>query len=74
VVCDPGDLSIQFAVELDDRSHSQPKRKSRDAFVDQALKVADVPLFRFTVKQIYSVEEIKSLLFAESGGEEQQNG
>ena len=36
VVCDPDDLSIQFAVELDDSSHSQTKRKNRDAFVDQA--------------------------------------
>ena len=74
VICDSGDLSVQFAVELDDRSHFQSKRKSRDAFVDQALKVADVPLYRFPVKQTYSVAEIKSLLFAKSDHEEQQGG
>ena len=70
IVCDPGDLSIQFAVELDDSSHSQTKRKTRDAFVDQALKVATVPLFRFPAKQAYSVREIKNVLLADSINEE----
>jgi hypothetical protein len=66
IVCDPRDLSIQFAVELDDSSHSQTKRKNRDAFVDQALRVAKVPLFRFPAKQAYSVREVRSVLFDDS--------
>ena len=66
IVCDPSDLSIQFAVELDDSSHSQTKRKDRGTIVDQALRAASVPLFRFPVKQAYSVGEVRSVLFAES--------
>ena len=69
VVCDPNDLSIQFAVELDDSSHSQSKRRNRDNFLNDALKAAEVPLFRFPAKQTYSVQEIKSLLFTSSESE-----
>lgn len=69
VVCDPGDLSIQFVVELDDSSHGQSKRKSRDAFLDQALKAADVNLYRFPAKRAYSVHEVKDHLFCSSKGE-----
>lgn len=60
VVCDSGDLSIQFVVELDDKSHARRKTRERDVFVDQALKAAAVTLFRFPAKQAYLVKEIKS--------------
>ena len=66
IVCDLGDLSVKFAIELDDKSHSQTKRKNRDNFVDEALRIAKVPLFRFPARQAYSLGEIKSILFAES--------
>ncbi len=70
VVCNSNDLAVQFAVELDDRSHRKPKAKARDAFVDDALKVAEVPLFRFPAKRMYSPQEVKDRLFspAVSGG------
>jgi len=63
VVCDSGDLSIQFAVELDDQSHAQSKRMDRDAFVDQALQAAAVKLFRFPANRAYSVQELRNELF-----------
>jgi len=63
VICDPNDLSIQFAVELDDRSHTKPKRQKRDDFVNKALAAAGVPLFRFPVKQSYSIQDIQNQLF-----------
>ncbi len=60
VVCDPADLSVQFAVELDDSSHRRAQRQIRDAFVEKALAAAGVPLLRFPVKRTYSVKEIQS--------------
>ncbi len=63
IVCDPSDLSIQFAIELDDSSHNQQKRQSRDAFIEQALVAAEIPLFRFPAKKAYTLEEIRSVLF-----------
>jgi len=59
VICDPNDLSIQFAIELDDKSHSRPRTMERDEFVDQALRAAEVPLLRFPAKQSYSVQEVR---------------
>ena len=62
VVCDAGDFSIQFVVELDDKGHDQSK-EDRDAFVDQALQAAGVKLFRFSAKRVYSVRDLKNELF-----------
>jgi hypothetical protein len=63
VVCDPGDLSVQFAIELDDSSHDAPKRKERDKFLDEALAAANLPLYHFRVKRAYSAEDIRRTIF-----------
>jgi len=63
VACDPKDLTIQFVVELDDKSHTKAKRQNRDAFVNQALDAAGVALFRFPAKRSYSVQEIRRVIF-----------
>jgi hypothetical protein len=63
VVCGPSDLSIQFAVELDDSSHNKPSRQNRDAFLEQALAASEIPLFRFPVKKAYTFEEVRSAIF-----------
>jgi hypothetical protein len=74
VVCDPGDLSIQFAVELDDSSHNKPSRQSRDAFLEQAMAAAEIPLFRFPVKKGYALEEIRSTIFDSQEEEAEPSG
>ena len=66
VLCQPNDYSIVCAVELDDSSHAEPKRQDRDNFVDEALKAAGVPLFRFSVKMNYSIQEIQKTLTEEA--------
>jgi len=63
VVCDPDDLSIQCVVELDDKSHQRPDRKQRDAFVDNALNAAGIPVFHVAAKQAYSIAEIRGTFF-----------
>lgn len=64
VVCDPNDSTVLMAVELDDQSHGQAKRQERDSFVEDVLRVAGVPLRRFTVKRGYSVEDVRAALTA----------
>ena len=63
VMCDTDTLSIQCVIELDDKSHQKNTRQQRDTFVDNALKTAGVPIFRFPAKHGYSMEEIRSVLF-----------
>jgi Protein of unknown function (DUF2726) len=65
LACDPHDMAIRFVVELDDRSHERQHRKERDYFVDRALAAAGVPIFRFTVKRGYSVQEIRRTILEE---------
>jgi very-short-patch-repair endonuclease len=62
VACDPGDLSIQFAVELDDRSHDRPDRQNRDAFLDEAMTKAGLPIIRFAARKGYSVQEVRETI------------
>jgi hypothetical protein len=65
VACDPNDLSIKFAVELDDSSHKRPDRQKRDAFLDQAMEAAQIPLHRFAVKRSYDPQEVRQAIFGQ---------
>lgn len=62
VACDPADLSIQFAIELDDSSHQRKDRSARDQFLNEAMKSAGVPLYRFSAKRTYSIADIRNVL------------
>ena len=62
VACDPATLMVQFAVELDDETHSQSKRQERDEFVDKALQAAGIPIFHFIAKRGYSVQDVQGVL------------
>ncbi|MBN1545264.1 MAG: DUF2726 domain-containing protein [Syntrophaceae bacterium] len=67
VACDPATLSIQFVVELDDSTHSQSRRQSRDQFVDNALQAAGIPVVHVTAKKGYSIQDIQGI-FSQVGG------
>jgi hypothetical protein len=62
VGCDPATLNVQFAIELDDSTHGQSGRQSRDRFVDNALRAAGIPIVHVAAKAGYSVQEIQDLL------------
>ena len=64
VLCDPGDLTIQAAIELDDRSHQRSDRQKRDKFLDAMAKKVGLPLVRFPVRQSYDHEEIRLIIEA----------
>jgi very-short-patch-repair endonuclease len=63
VACDMATLGVKFVVELDDKSHNQPKRQERDEFVDKALSAAKIPVFHFAVKRTYTIQELQNSLF-----------
>ena len=63
VACDPNDMSFQFVVELDDKSHERPDRAARDVKVDDALAQAGIPIFHFPAKGAYSIQEIQAKIF-----------
>jgi very-short-patch-repair endonuclease len=46
VACDKKQLRPLFAIELDDRTHNQPKRIERDKEVERILHGAGIPLIR----------------------------
>ena len=46
VACDKKQLRPLFAIELDDKTHSQPKRVERDKEVERILNGAGIPLVR----------------------------
>ena len=74
VVCDPSDLSIQFAVELDDKSHKQKKRQDRDAFLDAAMNAAGVPIIHFPARKSYSIQDVRDKMSAHFGEPEAAEG
>lgn len=47
VICKGDTLDLICAIELDDKSHDLKARKERDAFLDEALGAANVPIVRF---------------------------
>jgi Protein of unknown function (DUF2726) len=60
VLCKPDDLSIVCAVELDDQSHQQTKRKDRDHFVVGLCNAIGLPLLQIPAQRAYSVPELRS--------------
>ncbi len=61
LVCDPNTLQPVFAIELDDSSHRQANRGERDAFVDSALSVANLPLVHIPARETYNTHELGAL-------------
>jgi hypothetical protein len=64
VLCDHDSTRPILAIELDDSSHGSSPRQSRDVFVDEALRVAGLPLLRVPCKSGYNVNQLKSQILA----------
>jgi hypothetical protein len=62
LLVEPHTTRLVLAIELDDSSHSHPRRRARDIFVDQALKAAGVPLIRVPVSRSYDASSLRRLL------------
>lgn len=71
VVCRAADLRPVAAVELDDSSHEQARRQTRDRFVESALEAAGLPLLRVRVAppgRGYALEELARGLWQGDAG------
>lgn len=62
VLCEGVSTRIVLAIELDDRSHAADHRRRRDAFLNEALRAAGVPLLRIRARARYSAEIIGRLV------------
>lgn len=54
------DSSIIAAIEFDDPSHDEEKRKATDADKNAALEAAGIPLIRWKYRDMPSVDEIRT--------------
>lgn len=64
VICRKDTLAVACVVELDDKSHQQRKRKSRDLFLASVCKAASLPMYRIPAQESYSTREIREGLLA----------
>ncbi|MEM9245420.1 MAG: DUF2726 domain-containing protein [Cyanobacteria bacterium P01_F01_bin.153] len=64
VLCNPNSAAVEFAIELDDKSHRQQKRVDRDRLLNSAAHTANLRLVRFPVQRSYSPEKIKAQLLS----------
>jgi hypothetical protein len=53
---------IRLAIELDDKSHRQKRRKAPDGFVNRVCAQAGVPLLRVSATGRYDREELRARL------------
>ena len=53
VLCDQETLEVKLAIELDDATQRRPDRTKRDAFVNNAMAAAGLPLMRIRVDSKY---------------------
>ena len=56
VLCDRDAVRPLLAIELDDSSHREADRQSRDTFVDSALKAAGLPILHVAARFNYSAQ------------------
>lgn len=60
VVCRASDLSVVFAVELNDSSHSSKRVQARDELLTKVCGAISLPLFQVPAKHAYSVQELQA--------------
>lgn len=62
VLCNPNSFAIELIIELDDKTHTTEKRKSRDTFLDDALKSANIPILHIAAASTYSPVALERLI------------
>jgi len=59
VVCKK-DFSVLVVIELDDSTHTRPSRRKADGDKERAINDAGLPVLRWHVKAMPSIEEIQT--------------
>lgn len=60
LLCEPEFVAPALVIELDDSSHKKPKTQETDAFVDQALGDAGLPILRVPAKHGYDPAALRA--------------
>lgn len=58
------DFAPAAGIELDDSSHEEERRKSRDAFVDAVFRSASLPLLHVPAQAAYNPMELRAQIAA----------
>ncbi len=66
VLIDPRSGAVRLCIELDDASHARPGRRARDAFLNEAMRRAGVPLMRLRHRR-YTSAELRALIGQANG-------
>ena len=66
LLCERQNVSPLLVIELDDSSHERDDRAERDAFVDEALGAAGLPILHITAKHSYIPKELAVAIPAET--------
>jgi hypothetical protein len=69
VLYDPWTCGIAAVVELDDRSHDDPRRRRRDRFLNEALSSAGVKLLRVKAASRYDGRLLVDLIELATNGD-----
>jgi very-short-patch-repair endonuclease len=57
-----GDLAPVLAIELDDSSHDDSRRRSRDTIVDGVLDAAGIPIVHIKAQRGYQLDQLRQML------------
>lgn len=63
VLFDKDTVVALLAIELDDRSHQEEKRRLRDEFVNRIFSLSDLKLARIRAQADYDINELRDLIF-----------
>lgn len=58
VLCEPRTTRPVLVIELDDRRHGEGRRKDRDAYKDEVLSAAGMPVYRVRARGAYDLAEL----------------
>jgi len=58
VICDPSTLRPRLVIELDEPSHAQARRQTRDEEVEALLRAAALPCLRVLTGRTYDTREL----------------
>lgn len=62
LLCNPKTVRPILGIELDDKSHDRPERKTRDELVESVFAAAGLPLIRIPVKSGYAPNDVAAFI------------
>ena len=69
VLCDSATTEPRLLIELDDSSHQRAHRRSRDAFLGEAVRRAGLPILRVPAKRSYAPDQLRRLISSVLAGD-----